>query len=159
MAASAVEVLDALGPEDPAGAFIVESFQQQMQAIKPLQRPDGTFHTVLTDPATYPEMSATAGLGYGALKGVRLGLLGEEYRIVGAKAVQAVFSHLKPNGVIDAVSSGTSGFINYADYNKIPIAPRLYGQALAVPLLSEQLRAVEGTDRLPVGHVNAPVED
>lgn len=159
MAASAVEVLDALGSDDPACAFIVESFRRQMHAVKPLQRPDGTFHTVLNDPATYPEMSATAGLGYGAMKGLRLGLLGEEYRTVGEKAVRAVFEHLKPNGVIDAVSSGTSGFINYADYNKIPIAPRLYGQALAILLLSEQLRAIEGADRLPVGHVDAPVED
>jgi len=61
--------------------------------------------------------------------------------------------------VIDAVSSGTSGFINYADYNKIPIAPRLYGQALAILLLSEQLRALEGAGRLPVERVDAPAED
>jgi hypothetical protein len=51
-----------------------------------------------------------------------------------------VIEHIKPDGLVDLVSSGTSGFIAYEDYNQIPIAPRLYGQALAVLILTEQLR-------------------
>ena len=37
------------------------------------------------------------------------------------------------------MSSGTSGFIPYKQYNRIPIAPRLYGQALAILLMTEYL--------------------
>jgi unsaturated rhamnogalacturonyl hydrolase len=98
------------------------------------------FHTVLDDSSTYLEMSATAALGYACLKGVRLGLLDPDFRSVGEKAAQAVIENVKPDGVVDLVSSGTSGFIAYDDYNRIPIAPRLYGQALAILLLTEQGR-------------------
>lgn len=141
MAASTVDVLDALGPNDPACAFMAESFKWQMRAVQPLQLPDGTFHTVLTDPATYSELSATAGLGYGALKGIRLGLLGEEFRPMGERAAQAVLDHLADDGIVGGVSSATSGFIPYEEYNAIPVAPRLYGQALAILLLAERLQA------------------
>lgn len=140
MAASAVDVLEAIGVEHPANQGIIESFRLQMKTVKQLQSPDGLFHTVLDDPNTYLEMSATAALGYAALKGARLGLLDDDFLIVGEKAAQAVLEHIKPDGVVDLVSSGTSGFITYEDYNRIPIAPRLYGQALSILILTEQVK-------------------
>jgi unsaturated rhamnogalacturonyl hydrolase len=140
MAASSVDVLDALGTDHPDHQNIVKSFQSQMEKIKQLQHPSGMFHTILDDPKTYLEMSATAAFGYAALKGVRLGLLSEDFRSVGEKAVQAVVTHVKSDGIIDLVSSGTSGFIAYEEYNQITIAPRLYGQALAILVLAEHLR-------------------
>lgn len=143
MAASAVEVLASVGTADPAHHAIIESFQKQMNAARALQEPDGTFHTVLDDPDTYLEMSATAALGYAALKGVRLGLLDGDFRDMGEKATQAVLAHVRPDGIVDRVSSGTSGFITYEAYNEIPISPRLYGQALAILLLTEHLIACD----------------
>ena len=143
MAASAVDVLDVMGPDKPAHQDIVESFQRQMETVKQLQDASGMFHTVLDDPNTYLEMSATAALGYAALKGARLDLLGEDFRHVGEKATQVLLAHIQPDGVIDLVSSGTSGFIAYEDYNRIAIAPRLYGQALAILILTEHLRLKE----------------
>jgi unsaturated rhamnogalacturonyl hydrolase len=134
MAASAVEIFDAIGADAPG---LVASFQQQMAAARPLQEPDGAFHTILNDPATYREMSATAALGYAALKGVRLGLLDPALRTMGEKAVQAILPNIKETGIVDNVSSGTAGFIPYEHYNQIPIAPRLYGQALTILLLAE----------------------
>jgi unsaturated rhamnogalacturonyl hydrolase len=143
MAASTVDVLEAIGTDDPDHQNIITSFCQQMTAIKDLQAANGMFHTVLNDPDTYLEMSATAALGYAALKGIRLGLLDESFMAVGKKAARVVLEHIKSNGVVDLVSSGTSGFIPYAEYNLIPIAPRLYGQALAILILTEQLRFME----------------
>jgi len=143
MAASAVEVLASVGTADPAHHAIIESFQLQMNAARALQEPDGTFHTVLDDPDTYLEMSATAALGYAALKGVRLGLLDGDFRDMGEKATQAVLAHVRPDGIVDRVSGGTSGFITYEAYNEIPISPRLYGQALAILLLTEHLIACD----------------
>jgi unsaturated rhamnogalacturonyl hydrolase len=140
MAASTVDVLDAVGANNPAYQNIVDAFQWQMKTVRQLQDPNGMFHTILDDSSTYLEMSATAALGYASLKGARLGLLGEDFKRVGEKAAQAVIEHIKPDGLVDLVSSGTSGFIAYEDYNQIPIAPRLYGQALAVLILTEQLR-------------------
>lgn len=140
MAASTVDALEAIGTGDPAHKPIIQSFRQQMNAARALQEPDGAFHTVLDDPDTYLEMSATAALGYAALKGVRLGVLGDEFRQMGEKATHAVLAHIKPDGIVDRVSGGTSGFITYEAYNEIPISPRLYGQALAILLLAEHLR-------------------
>jgi unsaturated rhamnogalacturonyl hydrolase len=140
MAASAVDVLEAIGTGDAEHQHIVDAFRRQMRAIQKLQAPNGMFHTVLDNPDTYLEMSATAALGYAALKGVRLGLLDGGFTTVGKAAVQAVLEHIKPNGVVGRVSSGTSGFIGYEEYNQIPIAPRLYGQALAILALTERLR-------------------
>ncbi|MBN2305439.1 MAG: glycoside hydrolase family 88 protein [Anaerolineae bacterium] len=139
MAASTVDALAAVGTDDPAHQPIIDSFRQQMGAIKTLQAPNGMFHTILDDVDTYLEMSATAALGYAALKGARLGVLDESFVAVGEKAVQVIMEHIKPNGIVDLVSSGTSGFIAYDEYNKISIAPRLYGQALAILALTEQL--------------------
>ncbi len=56
MAASAVDVFDAMGADVPE---MVLSFQRQMTTVQALQEPDGAFHTVLDDPTTYLEMSAT----------------------------------------------------------------------------------------------------
>lgn len=136
MAASVVDVLGAVGTGIPA---MVESFQRQMETLKTLQAPDGMFHTVLDDPLTYREMSATAALGYAALKGVRLGILDPSLCAVGEKAVQAALSNIAETGIVSQVSGGTAGFIAYDDYNRIPITPRLYGQALTILLLAEYL--------------------
>lgn len=139
MAASVADMLAAVGVEDPAHADIVASFQRQMNAVRSVQKPDGAFHTILDDPDTYVEMSATAALGYAALKGTRLNLLDGEFDAVGERALEAVLSHVGENGIVNQVSSGTSGFIPYEQYNHIPIAPRLYGQALAILLMTEYL--------------------
>jgi unsaturated rhamnogalacturonyl hydrolase len=147
MAASAVDVLEAMGAGSADTQPIIAPFSRQMDAVKKLQEPDGLFRTVLNDKNTYPEMSAAAALGYGALKGVRLGILGDEFMIVGEKAVQAALNNILPDGVVNQVSSGTSGFIRYEEYNRIPIAPRLYGQGLTIMLLAEYLRYVVGAGR------------
>jgi unsaturated rhamnogalacturonyl hydrolase len=140
MAASLLDVVDAIGRDNPEHRAIVSSFQRQMNAVRALQTADGAFHTILDDPNTYVEMSATAALGYAALKAVRVGLLDETFRSLGARATQAVLAHITPDGIVGQVSSGTSGFIAYEDYNQIPIAPQLWGQGLAMLLMIEQLR-------------------
>ncbi len=139
LAASLVDMLSALGLDDPRSASIVASFQRQMAAVARLQEANGLFHTLLDDPATYLEMSATAALGYAALRGVRLGILEPGFRALGEKAVAATLANIQPDGVVANVSSGTGGFIAYEEYNRIPIAPRWYGQALTLLLLCEAL--------------------
>jgi unsaturated rhamnogalacturonyl hydrolase len=139
MAASVVDALTAVGVTDPHWEAVVDSFQRQMGAVRQLQSPNGMFHTILTDQDTYLEMSATSALGYAALRGVRLGILNGEFQSMGEQALNAVVDHIRPDGIVDRVSSGTSGFITYNEYNTIPISPRLYGQALAILLLSEYL--------------------
>ena len=132
-------MLTALGLDDPGCGELVASFQRQMAAVALLQEANGMFHTILDDPATYLEMSATAALGYAALRGARLGILAAEFQSLGDRAVTATLANIKKNGIVTNVSSGTGGFISYEAYNQIPIAPRWYGQALAILLLCEAL--------------------
>jgi unsaturated rhamnogalacturonyl hydrolase len=147
MAASAVDVLEAIGVEVPEHRPIIASLQRQLEAARKLQEPDGMFHTILDDKTTYLEMSATAALGYAALKGVRMGILDEEFSVMGQKAAEATLRNIRADGVVDNVSSGTSGFIAYEDYNQIPVSPRLYGQALAILLMTEYLCQLEAVAR------------
>lgn len=139
MAVSALEVLTACGLDDPRMQPIIAAFQQQMEGIAPLQTTNGMFHTVLNDNATALEMSATAALGYAALKGARLALLNSAFTEVGQRALQATLASIEPSGIVAHVSAETSGFIAYRDYNAILTKPRLYGQTLALLLLSEAL--------------------
>jgi rhamnogalacturonyl hydrolase YesR len=103
-------------------------------------------------------MSATAALGYAALKGVRLGILDPILWITGERAVQAILSNIKETGIVDNVSSGTAGFIAYDDYNRIPIAPRLYGQALTLLLLTEHWYSVAKRGEIQTG-AKSPIQD
>lgn len=137
MAAACIDVLDAIGLDQP---LLVDSLQRQMPAVSALQDESGMFHSILDDPQTYLESSATAALGYAALKGSRLGLLDETYQTLGGKALSAILDQIQDNGIVGNVSAGTSGFIAYEAYNTIPIDPRLYGQALAILLLAEALQ-------------------
>jgi unsaturated rhamnogalacturonyl hydrolase len=139
MAASVADMLEAIGVNESAHSNIITSFKKQMTAVKTLQEPDGAFHTILDDKHTYVETSATAALGYAALKGVRLGILGSEFEDMGQRALRAVLNNIDSGGTVHNVSSGTSGFITYEEYNTIPVAPRLYGQALAILLMTEYL--------------------
>lgn len=140
MAVSAVEVLDACGPNNARLQPVKAAFQQQMAAVESVQAPNGMFHTILNDDSTMLEMSATAALGYAALKGVRLGVLDDRFMGVGQRAAQVTRAHIEPTGIVARVSAETSGFIAYDDYNAIPVRPRLYGQTLALLLLAEESR-------------------
>ena len=54
------------------------------------QDASGLWHTLIDDPNSYLEASATAGFAYGILKSVRLGFIGQEYLDAGVRAVTAV---------------------------------------------------------------------
>jgi unsaturated rhamnogalacturonyl hydrolase len=86
-------------------------------------------------------MSATAALGYAALKGFRLHLLDSQFKSVGERTVQAALANIEASGIVANVSGETSGFIAYGDYNQMPTKPRLYGQTLTILLLTEALRS------------------
>ena len=88
---STFEILELLGEEFPEKAWILQSVGEQAEALKGCQRENGMFGTLLDDPESYDEASATAGIAYDLLRGVSLGYLSEEaYTPVIRKAVLAV---------------------------------------------------------------------
>ncbi len=110
----------------------------QVEALLRCQAASGAWHTLLDDPSSYQEISATAGFGYGLLKGARLGVGDERWRSAGMKALGAVLVNIE-NGTVQNVSYGTRMGHDLEFYRNIPIQPTGYGQALAILCLGEGL--------------------
>ena len=120
--------------------FLQSTLEQQIIGLIPLQDKSGLWHTVLDDPSSYLETSATSGFGYGILKGIHDRILPEKYRPVAEAALAATIAQIDENGVVQNVSSGTPmGHDSVDFYKKIVIRPMPYGQSLALLLLAESL--------------------
>ena len=67
-----IELLD-LPPGDGLREFLLETHLQQIRTLVKHQDAGGLWHTLIDDPKSYLEASATAGFAYGILKSVRKG--------------------------------------------------------------------------------------
>jgi unsaturated rhamnogalacturonyl hydrolase len=94
---------------------------------------------LLDDPASYEEISATAGFGYGLMKAARIGLGPAAWRQAGLRALDAVLANVGDDGVVANVSYGTRMGHDLQFYRDIPLQPTGYGQALAILCLAEGL--------------------
>ncbi|HTU65113.1 MAG TPA: glycoside hydrolase family 88 protein [Steroidobacteraceae bacterium] len=135
-----IELLD-LPPGDGLRQFLLETHLQQIRALRTLQDAGGLWHTLLDDPGSYLEASATAGFGYGILKSVRKGYIGAEFEEMGVRAVKAVLANIDAQGELKQVSFGTPVFDDLDGYRKIPLTSMPYGQAMAILCLGEFKRA------------------
>ena len=129
-----------LPESDPVRRFLLEVLDAQVAALANLQDDSGLWHTLLDDPSSYLEASATAGFGYGILKAVRKGYLGAEYADVAERAVRAVIENISDNGELQQVSFGTGMGPDLDFYREIPRTSMPYGQAMAILCLAEYCR-------------------
>ena len=139
------EIIEMLGLKqgDAFRDFLVETLAAQARTLASTQHESGLWHTLLTDETSYLEASSTAGFAYGLLMSVRTGLLGEEYREVGLKAIQGVIDNIDENGELQNVSFGTAMGDTLEFYKDIPLTSMPYGQALAICALAECLHICE----------------
>ena len=113
----------------------------QIRALCRYQDSSGMWHTLIDDPASYVESSATCGFGYGILKAVHTGLVGLEYEQVALSALAPILSYINYDGVVSQVSYGTPMGRESKDfYKNIELKPMPYGQALAMLFLIECLQ-------------------
>lgn len=88
-------ILENIG-ENPERKNIEELYQKTSYALLPYQRPDGTFETIINLPGkTYRELSFTALVAFGWLKGVRMGLLDERFKKAANRAFEACVEALQ----------------------------------------------------------------
>ena len=114
--------------------------RQQVDSLVKYQNPNGMWHTLIDDPTSYVESSATCGFGYGILKAVHTGLLEEGYEPVARKALKPMLDYIGDDGVVSQVSYGTPMGRQTKDfYKNIPLRQMPYGQALAMLFLIECL--------------------
>lgn len=126
-------------PDGPVRRLILNTWQEQCKALLPVQDPEsGLWHTLLDQPDSYLETSASAAIAYGLLKGSRLGLLDEDCRAAGEKALQGVIAQVAEDGTVQGVSYGTPMGWTQDFYRTIPIQPTAYGQGLTFLMLTEK---------------------
>jgi unsaturated rhamnogalacturonyl hydrolase len=135
-----LELLD-LPEHDAYRRHLQHILERQVSALAKYQQESGLWNTLLDDPDSYVEASATAGFAYGILKAVRKRYIGEEYRAVAYKAVDALITDfINDAGELINTSFGTAMGRDLDYYRSIPLTSMPYGQAMAILCLSEYLR-------------------
>ena len=108
-----------------------------------LFRSTSLWHTVLTDPDSYEEVSGSAAIVAGILKGIKMGILDDSYLECAWKGVQAILKNIDKDGTVLNVSGGTGMGYDADHYKNILIAPMAYGQSLTILALVEALQLAE----------------
>ena len=112
----------------------------QVNSLKKYQNESGMWHTLIDDPTSYVESSATCGFAYGILKAVHTGLLDPVFEPIAVKALAPILGYIGPDGVVQQVSYGTPmGRESKEFYRQIEIKPMPYGQAMAMLFMIECL--------------------
>ncbi|RJT49900.1 beta-galactosidase BglB [Rahnella variigena] len=120
--------------------YLLQVLESQVSALARCQDDSGLWHTLLDDPHSYLESSATAGFAYGILKAVRKRYIDASYAPVAEKAIQGVIKHINPTGELTQTSFGTAMGNDLDFYREIALTSMPYGQAMAILCLSEYLR-------------------
>ena len=135
------EFLSMVECDDNTKAQLQQVLLNQVQSLEKYQNENGMWHTLIDDPTSYVESSATCGFAYGMLKAVHDGLLDSRYETVAMKALQPILGYIADDGVLHQVSYGTPMGRQSKDfYKNIELRPMPYGQALAMLFLIEVLR-------------------
>ncbi|MCO8273195.1 glycoside hydrolase family 88 protein [Actinoplanes sp. TRM 88003] len=74
--------------------------REVLDACLPLRRPDGLFHDVLDDPATFRESNAAQMFAYAALTGATDGWLPPEYATLGHDLLAAATAEVDNHGLV-----------------------------------------------------------
>jgi unsaturated rhamnogalacturonyl hydrolase len=97
------------------------------------------WHTILDDPASYPESSATSMFCYGLLKLARLGVLPDSVRPMAERAWLVLNEKYVRDGVVTGVSAGTiPKDRNF--YVKVPLGSQTWGTGAYLMAGSEIFR-------------------
>lgn len=135
------EFLSIVDCEPGIRKYLIETLNRQIEALEKFQDPEGMWHTLIDDPTSYLESSATCGISYGILRAVNMGLADVKYKKCALKAVKPIIECIDDNGCVERVSYGTCmGRENLNHYKQIKIKPMPYGQALATMFLLEVLK-------------------
>lgn len=120
--------------------ILVDTYRAQVHALKRLQAPSGLWHTVLDDPTSYEEVSGSAAITAGILKGIRMGILDDGCCKSAERAIHGILANIDKDGTVLNVSGGTGIGMNREFYKGILKAPMAYGQSLTILALAEALR-------------------
>ncbi|WP_353961071.1 glycoside hydrolase family 88 protein [Neobacillus sp. CF12] len=133
-----IEILE-LKKGDFLHDFLIDTLNRQIEALAKYQNVSGLWHTLINDPTSYVEASASAGFAYGILKAVHKGYVSPDYKEVANKAIQGIIREINEEGALQKVSVGTGMGDTLDFYKEIRITTMPYGQSLAILALAEFL--------------------
>ena len=134
------EFLNMVPCEPHVAEILTQALLRQVESLEKYQNESGMWHTLIDDPTSSVESSATCGFAYGILKAVHTGLLEPKCREMACKALDPILGYIGPDGVVQQVSYGTPMGRETKDfYKNIPLRQMPYGQALAMLFLIECL--------------------
>ena len=117
-------------------AALIARYVKMIDGLIAVQGQHGMWHTVLTNPLSYAESSATAGIACGIVFSVLRGILPQSYLKYADAAANSLIPCIDAEGMVAGVSGGTPIMENEAEYKEIPRYPTLYGQGLTLMLLA-----------------------
>lgn len=119
----------------PKYVDVAGSLNEQLAALKTLQTQDGLWRTVLDDPDSYEEVSASAGIAAAML--VRGNPLHSKYI---NRSIRGILKNVSEDGKVMNVSGGTAVMRDREGYRGIPKAYiQGWGQGLALAFFSTLL--------------------
>jgi rhamnogalacturonyl hydrolase YesR len=86
---------------------LLQAHINHLEALIPLQQPDGTWLQMLDYPGSYHEMSVTCMVGYALARGIRSGWLGDNFRESLERAWSAAAERIDDEGGLVDVCTGT----------------------------------------------------
>lgn len=123
---SLADTLEVMEAGHPLRGKLVEIAKRQAEGLARTQDGDGLWHTVLDEPSSYPESSATSMVVYGLKKLARLGVLEGKYRAMAERGWKAVNQRYVRDGVVIGVSAGTEPR-GKEYYGKLPAGSQTWG--------------------------------
>lgn len=129
-----------LPENDAVRNFLITNLQYQLDSLQKYQDESGLWHTLIDDPTSYVEGSATAGFTYGALKAIHCRYVPNTYREMAERGLKAVLENIDETGSLAHVSAGTPMGETKDFYKTIRISTMPYGQSMAIICLAEYLK-------------------
>lgn len=123
--------------------YILDTYKAQVRKLKEVQSKSGLWYTVLLESDSYEEVSGSAAIATGILKGIRYGILDDSYLECAEKAITAIMKNIDKDGTVLNVSGGTGMGYDSEHYKNILVAPMAYGQSLTILALAECLLHLE----------------
>ncbi|RKL66874.1 glycoside hydrolase 105 family protein [Salipaludibacillus neizhouensis] len=127
--------LELVEVQHPSYMIIDGSLRDQQSALVRLQLDSGLWSTVLTDPASYEELSGSCGIAASLL------VRGKLYNKHIQKSISGILSYIREDGSVMNASAGTAVMNNEQGYKEVP-AKRVqgWGQGLALVFLASLLK-------------------
>lgn len=138
---ASIEVLEALPADTPGYDVLLKNFRSHLDGVLATQDDSGAWHTVMNEPTTSLEMSATAAFAMGLNWATQQSWAPEGCRLASERAYAALAERISADGELLEASGGTCVMPTAASYDAIPYANTAFAQGLAMISLSQFLRS------------------